>query len=44
MDKIGLKAFFVKHNYKMPQKPQEKKSLKGRTKLKGNLPLSHPVI
>lgn len=35
----------MKHNYKLPQKPQEEeKSLKERTKLKLNLHISHPVI
>lgn len=34
----------MKHNYKVPQKPQEKESLKERTKLKLNLPISHAVV
>lgn len=43
MEKIGLKHF-MKHNYKIPQKPQEKEGLKERTKLKRNLRISHAVI
>lgn len=34
----------MKHNYKRPQKPQEKDGLRERTKLKRHLPISHVVI
>lgn len=40
---MGLNAFY-EHNYKIPQKPQEKKSLKERIRLKLNLHISHAVI
>lgn len=43
MEKMGLNAFY-EHNYKIPQKPQEKKSLKERIKLKLNLHISRAVI